>query len=349
MKTNKSILNPKITVFMPVYNTELYIEESIMSILNQTFSDFELLIIDDGSTDRSLDIIRSIKDSRIRLVQNDVNKGLPYTRNLGLKLAAGEYFAVMDSDDIARRDRLERQVNFLQENNNIPIIASNYILQYGNGKFRKSSLPIFNKNEMKIQLLFRNYILNSSAMVRKEFLTENNISYDLRFFSCQDYMFWNECSKYGYIYTDQEFLITYRTGHENTTKVTKLKRKDDRKELVDYIHKDLLEYYGFTFNTEELQLFNNVFGEENLLDSNCYERSIQLLNKMIIQNSQLKLFKEADLRKVIQYNFLLTLIKSECLSNLDKFKLFFNSKTWFTKNIRWFNYFFLRLIKKSMF
>lgn len=346
MVTN-SISQPKVTVFMPVYNTERYIEESIWSILKQSFRDFELLIIDDGSSDRSLEIINSINDSRIRVVQNEINKGLPYTRNLGLKLARGEYFAIMDSDDIARYDRLEKQVTYLNENKDISIVASNYLV-LNDGKVRKSRFPVFKISEMKIQLLFRNYLLNSSAMVRKELLTKKSITYDLNFFSCQDYMFWSDCLKFGKVYTDKQFLITYRTGHENVTKLTQHKRKEERKRLVDYIHNDALKFHGFNFSIKEQELFNNLFGEENILDMASYDNSIQLLNKMIHQNEELNLFKEGDLRNVIQYNFLLTVLLSEYLSIREKYKLFFKEKTWFAKNFNWFMYFFPRLVKRSL-
>ena len=106
-------MNKKITVFMPVYNSERYLKEAIDSILNQSYKNFELLIINDGSTDSSIDIIKSYNDSRIKLINNDCNKGLPYTRNLGLKLAKGDYIAIMDSDDISYIHRLKKQIEFL--------------------------------------------------------------------------------------------------------------------------------------------------------------------------------------------------------------------------------------------
>lgn len=98
---------------MSVRNGEGYLREAIDSILNQTFSDFEFLIIDDGSTDSSVDIICSYADSRIRLVRNGKNIGLTCSLNKGVKLARGEYIARMDDDDIALAYRLEKQVEFL--------------------------------------------------------------------------------------------------------------------------------------------------------------------------------------------------------------------------------------------
>ena len=93
--------SPKVTVFIPVYNRAKYIGSAIESILGQTFSDFEILLIDDGSTDRSVEIMESYTDPRIRVLQNDTNLGIPRTRNKGLQGARGEYIAMLDSDDRA--------------------------------------------------------------------------------------------------------------------------------------------------------------------------------------------------------------------------------------------------------
>ena len=105
--------NPKVTVFIPVFNREHYIGDAIESILAQTFSDFEILLVDDGSTDSSTEKIRSFSDPRIRLVCNEKNLGIPKTRNKGVELARGQYMAMLDSDDLAYPHRLKKQVAFL--------------------------------------------------------------------------------------------------------------------------------------------------------------------------------------------------------------------------------------------
>src|SRR5690606_20575239 len=107
----------KITVLMCVYNGQRYLREAIDSILNKTYSDFEFLIVDDGSTDDTLKILKSYKDSRIKLVLNDNNIGLTKSLNKGLMLAKGEYIARMDADDISVKNRLLAQLNFMQQNN----------------------------------------------------------------------------------------------------------------------------------------------------------------------------------------------------------------------------------------
>jgi len=115
---------PRIGVLMPVYNVAPYIKESIQSILDQSFSDFELLIIDDCSTDETFNIIQSFQDTRIKLIRNDVNKGLVYGLNLGLQLLQNDYIARMDGDDLCLPSRFEYQVRFMDENPDVVLCGS---------------------------------------------------------------------------------------------------------------------------------------------------------------------------------------------------------------------------------
>ena len=117
-------ISPLVSVLMSVYNGKRYLRESIESILDQTFQDFEFVIVDDASTDNSVDIIRSYRDSRIRLVENDQNLGQTRSLNIGLRKAEGQYIARLDQDDIALETRLEEQVRFLDLNNNVAIVGS---------------------------------------------------------------------------------------------------------------------------------------------------------------------------------------------------------------------------------
>lgn len=116
--------NPTVTVLMPVFNGSEYLLEAINSILHQTYRNFEFLIIDDCSTDNSLEIIRSLSDYRIRVVTNKKNLGLTKTLNKGLQLAMGGYIARIDQDDISLKCRLQRQVEFLQKNPDIKLIGT---------------------------------------------------------------------------------------------------------------------------------------------------------------------------------------------------------------------------------
>ena len=119
---------PKVSVLMPAYNSGKYIQQSIQSILDQTFQDFELIIVNDGSTDNTHDIITSFSDDRIRYYQNDGNKGLIYTRNKQINLASTEYIALLDSDDLANKLRLEIEYGLLNDKNNLSFVSSSFYM-----------------------------------------------------------------------------------------------------------------------------------------------------------------------------------------------------------------------------
>ncbi len=178
--------NPKVTVFIPVYNRELYVGEAIESILAQTFSDFEILLVDDGSTDLSVEKIRAFSDSRIRLVCNEENLGIPKTRNKGVELARGQYMAMLDSDDRAYPVRLEKQVAFLDTHPEYAQVGSWCRMIDAQGHVlnkikRQPALP----DDIHAQFLFRCAMSNRSIMARTALLKEYGYRND--FPRCQDY------------------------------------------------------------------------------------------------------------------------------------------------------------------
>jgi len=171
---------PRITVLIPVYNREGYIAAAIDSVLAQSFTDFELLIVDDGSTDRSMEIISSYADPRIRIERNPYNKGGPWARNRGLDLARGEYVAMLDSDDVAAPERLARQNAFLDAHPNYALVGSGKHTLNASGKRIKGlrSRPD-TAAEIKAQLLFRCCIAHTSIMARTAIM--RRYRYDERF------------------------------------------------------------------------------------------------------------------------------------------------------------------------
>lgn len=161
---------PLVTVLMSVFNGEKYLREAIDSILTQTFSDFEFLIINDASTDRSREIILSYLDPRIRLIDNEENIGLTRSLNKGIDLAKGKYIARMDADDVSMPERLEKQVRFMEENPDIAVLGS---WAYGidgtgriNAEFRT---PICEEIIFK-DLFFSNPLIHGSVMFDKKFV-----------------------------------------------------------------------------------------------------------------------------------------------------------------------------------
>jgi glycosyltransferase involved in cell wall biosynthesis len=163
----------EISVIMTVYNGEKFLREAIDSVLNQTFQDFELIIIDDGSTDSTLKIINSYSDSRIRLIENIQNRGQSYSRNLGIKESKGEYVAIMDADDIMYPSRLEKQLDFLQSQNRIICFSWADIINE-TGEWVKLKTHISDSQLIHAKLIFECPLIHPTAMWNKESFINNN-------------------------------------------------------------------------------------------------------------------------------------------------------------------------------
>jgi len=212
----------KITVLMPVYNGANYIREAIDSILSQTFSDFEFLIINDGSTDQSESIIRSCRDDRIRLVHSEENRGLIFTLNSGLAMAKGEYIARMDQDDISMPDRLQKQFNFLEENSNIALVGGwAEIIDTHGEKIGTYKMPV-GYDEIKFELLFRNPLIHGTIFFRKNIVAELG-GYNENNEHAEDYGLYSTMIKDYQIVNLPEFLMKYRIHDHSIGQAPKTK------------------------------------------------------------------------------------------------------------------------------
>jgi glycosyltransferase involved in cell wall biosynthesis len=267
---------PQVTVLMSVYNGEKYLREAIDSILGQTFKDFEYLIIDDGSTDSSSDIIRSYTDSRIRLIQNEKNIGLTRSLNKGLKLAKGEYIARMDADDISMPERLEKQVRFLDEHKNVALISSSVIFIDSCGKeVRRWDLATDSDEIKSIFLRDQNQILHPFSMYKKRCVEKVGM-YREEFEVAQDVDLWMRMIERYDIANVQEALGVYRIGRNSvTTGKWKLQRS---KHHLGYIYaiqrktfgRDCLGYEpaGASFQALRDELARGFFARRRILSKN---------------------------------------------------------------------------------
>jgi len=200
--------NPKISIIMPVYNVETFLSEAIESVLNQTFYDFEFVIINDGSTDNSLEIIKNYekKDSRIVLLDNKENLGITKSLNIGLNKARGEYIARMDGDDISEKERIEIQYDFLKKNRDVFLVGAGSREIDENKKLISIFNPLTNKEEIRNKLLKENCLRHSSIMFRSE-----NIFYREKMKYAQDYDFFLMLLSSGKKITNISYpLVKYR-------------------------------------------------------------------------------------------------------------------------------------------
>lgn len=161
-------MNPKVSVIIANYNSEKFISDAISSILNQTYKDFELIIVDDKSTDNSLLIIDKLvqQDSRIKVIALSKNSGVTYSRQVGLDNAIGKYIAILDSDDISLPNRLEEQVSYLEENSDVVLVASDYYVITEKGEIKKKKKVHKNKAAIKWYLTFGNCFAHSTITFR---------------------------------------------------------------------------------------------------------------------------------------------------------------------------------------
>jgi len=199
---------PKISVIMPVYNAEKFLDESIKSILSQTFQDSEFIIINDGSMDNSLKIIKEYarKDKRIVLINNAKNLGLQKTLNKGLKAASGRYIARMDADDISLPNRLGIQYNYLEKHPEIFLLGGSAIVIDEEGKRMGSFRKQDNPSRVRKKLGKSNSIIHSSIVFRNE-----GLSYREKFKTSEDYDFYLRALSSGKKITNlSDFLIKYR-------------------------------------------------------------------------------------------------------------------------------------------
>ena len=180
--------NPKVTVLMSVYNGEKYLNEAIDSILGQTFKDFEFLIVNDGSTDKTREILESYKDPRIRIINNEKNIGLTKSLNIGLRIVKGEYIARQDADDISCGNRLERQIKFLDEKLDIAIVGTNYFRINEKGDIIQEIKRQEKDKDIKKYLLNGNQLGHGTIMFRKSCIEKVGF-YREEFKFAQDYDF----------------------------------------------------------------------------------------------------------------------------------------------------------------
>ena len=229
---------PKISVLMPAFNSEKYIKEAIESILSQTFHDFELIIINDGSTDSTEKIILSYKDTRINYLKNETNLGLISTLNKGINICQGEYIARMDADDISHTDRFNRQVHFLDENPDIGLCGTwIYLFRNKNIEIKEEIKNTTNQDEIVEDMLLYNQIGHPTVMFRKSILENGRFNYNSSYKHAEDYKLWTDIIQVTKIANLPEFLLYYRIHNENIS----IKYIQEQIDISNKIKKEYLE------------------------------------------------------------------------------------------------------------
>ena len=208
-KTFKEMKNPKVTVLMSVYNGEEYLREAVDSILAQTFKDFKFVIVNDGSTDKTAEILKSYKDVRIKIVNNEKNIGLTKSLNKGLMIAKSRYIARQDADDISMPERLEKELKFLGKNKNVALVGTDYFLINEKDKIIGKINCLIESKDLKEKLLKGNQFGHGSVMFRKECVEKIGI-YREEFKYAQDYDFYLRIAEVNDVANISELLYKWR-------------------------------------------------------------------------------------------------------------------------------------------
>jgi glycosyltransferase involved in cell wall biosynthesis len=262
----------KISVIMVAYNAEKYISEAIVSVIKQSFIDFEFIIIDDGSTDKTLSIIRLYKDKRIVLIESEHNKHM--SLNKGLHAAKGKYIALMNANALMHIDRLKIQYSIMEEEQSITVCSSwmqifgenikpNTISKLGSGIIENPLL----------QLLNENFVAQSTAMIQKNFILSHNLQFE-NYKHAEDYKLWTEMAKLSAnFYVESQLLVDYRIDNQYS---------DDKKRVIQTV--------TYSIKDEIIDYFieQSITSKKLLKSTEAQLR--KLLKKKLINNNEISKF-----------------------------------------------------------
>ncbi len=277
---------PLVTVLMPVYNAEKFVAAAIQSILDQTFPDFELLVIDDGSTDNSAAIIKSFRDDRIVYTKNETNLKLITTLNKGLELANGKYIVRLDADDLATETRIQDQVEFMEANPKVGLSGTWYEAFGSVSSIGKN--PISNA-EIRYMSFYQCPIIHPSTIFRTSVIRENNLRYNMGFPHAEDYELWGQFAEVSELANIPKALLKYRVHENNISKL----QNETQKYNSYRIKKQLFQKVGVTASDHDLDLFQKMNHQVNILKLTELDRLGVLISKMLEGNVESQYLDQA--------------------------------------------------------
>ena len=289
--------NPLISVVLSVYNGEQYLSESIESILNQSYRDFEFIIIDDGSSDKSLEIIRSYNDKRIVVISRE-NRGLIASLNEGILKSKGKYIARMDADDISLPTRFEEQVEFLEKNSKVGLCGTAVIGFSDKGDESPWILSQKSKT-IKSQMLFSSSLAHPTVMMRRELIVKHQLFYDENFKYAEDFELWTRFANVTELANLKTPLLRYRVLENSESRMAD-RDVQRRYEVISAITKVYLEKLKIDNSKEESWLHFNLSTNSRMSESDIsFERLNNYFVKLLKANKQKNLFDSLELKKVL--------------------------------------------------
>lgn len=244
-----------VTVLLPVYNGARYLRETIDSVLTQTYADFLLLVINDGSTDNSKDVVLSYDDPRITVIDNGRNLGLVGTLNKGIGLVATKYLARIDADDIWERTKLEKQIEYLESHPECGLCGTS-INKFG---IINSQMIFPEDNDgLKVGFLFYCMMSHPSVVYRTSMLKESGLRYRADYFPAEDYKMWTDCLEITQIHNIPEPLVRYRQHQEQICR----EKSSAQEQISNKIRTEMLLRFRPDTNSEDINFhLHNYLGE----------------------------------------------------------------------------------------
>lgn len=290
---------PVVTILMPTYNSEAYIAESVMSVLEQSYEDFEFLVINEfGSDDDTIAILNMFEDERIRIIQNTKKLGLADSLNLGIKEARGKYIARLDADDLCAPDRLQLQIDFMEKNPDYGVCGG---WQHHFGvKTDFVHKPPTTHEELKAHFMFRCELCHSTLMLRKSSFIDNNLFYDKNY-AAEDYELWTRAVHIIKFANIPQVLGEYRIGENN---ITLSKMGELHYESGEIAARNISLHLNVNVPESHIKYFGNWYNEfNNIKNRNEYINEMQVERKILADiwssNERLHVYDSTDLLYVL--------------------------------------------------
>lgn len=254
---------PAASVVMTTYNGEHYLKETLDSILTQTFTQFELIIVDDCSQDDTISIINNYSDPRIKLIQNEKNLGISCSRNKGLKLAQGEFIFACDHDDLSLPDRLKTQIAFMQSHPQVSMVACS-AKEWRDGVVRSFYQAETRPYILHWRLFSRCNIVHSSVCMRASILNKYGLGYDPEYHYAEDYVLFHRLAEFGDITIMPDELVIYREHESNASRHYHAEMAENGKRFLLHQFDAVL---ACSVDEKKLELYWDVFVEGGLVSN----------------------------------------------------------------------------------
>ncbi len=284
---------PLLSVLMPVYNCAPFLQESVSSVLNQDFRDFELILVNDGSTDTSAEVLSAFSDSRIRIVTHPENRGLIPALLTGLAQCRGRFIARMDCDDYCLPQRFSTQLNFLQQHPEVGVCGSAMQLFPKKGKW----LYPETHEEIKAQLLFSCCMGHPSVMMRREVFDTH--TYDMRYLYAEDYGLWFELAPHTRLHNLPEVLINYRIHPQQISSHI----RSEQQKTCDRIREEMLSRYFPECTVSQKAIHQKLARLDYPLHEKFLHEATQWLEYLWQENLRNRQFENSALQKVLSNKF----------------------------------------------